>query len=347
MTTPETPDEGSEEAKEDSPSSPLVPPPDTPSTNPAPPRSFSFRNRWVLIGGSIAGVVVVAIIAVVVVMLVMGGGVGGPVSTLELIPADSQGVFLLNLQAARDNEENFPGDFDDFAENIQEEIEEEFDTEEIDIQQVSNFSVVELGYDWGDLVLLEGDFSFDDIRDDWEDQGHERDSYKGYELWDGRNYYALLEAEGAVVAAYSEEIIKDVIKNLDRGSGSLADAEDNDLKLILDKFGGLPAAIAIANDFCDDDVSGCIGFGMAYAGSDLDREEVFVDLVVLFSSERRAERVFEDYDDVDDLMENVLDSLADSAEDFSGVLDVDDVDVDDISNDGVFVLGTGIIDVEE
>ena len=46
-------------------------------------------------------------------------------------------------------------------------------------------------------------------------------------------------------------------------------------------------------------------------------------------------------------MENVLDSLADSAEDFSGVLDVDDVDVDDISNDGVFVLGTGIIDVEE
>ena len=206
-----------------------------------------------------------------------------------MIPADSQGVFLLNLQAARDNEENFPGDFDDFAENIQEEIEEEFDTEEIDIQQVSNFSVVELGYDWGDLVLLEGDFSFDDIRDDWEDQGHERDSYKGYELWDGRNYYALLEAEGAVVAAYSEEIIKDVIKNLDRGSGSLADAEDNDLKLILDKFGGLPAAIAIANDFCDDDVSGCIGFGMAYAGSDLDREEVFVDLVVLFSSERRAE----------------------------------------------------------
>ena len=50
----------------------------------------------------------------------------------------------MNLQAARDNEENFPGDFDDFAENIQEEIEDEFDMEEIDIQQVSNFSVVEL-----------------------------------------------------------------------------------------------------------------------------------------------------------------------------------------------------------
>ena len=149
------------------------------------------------------------------------------------------------------------------------------------------------------------------------------------------------------MASYSEEIIKDIIKNLDRGSGSLADAEDNDLKLILDKLEGLPAAIAIANDSCDDDVSDCIGFGMACAGSDLNREEVFVNLVVLFSSERRAERVFEDYDDVADLMENVLDSLADGADDFSGVFDVDDVDIGDISNDGVFVLGAGIIDVEE
>ena len=272
MTTRETPDDGSEEVDGDSPSSSLVPSPDTPSTDPAPRRRFSFRNRWVLIGGSIAGVVVVAIIAVVVVMLVMGGGVGGPVSTLELIPDDSQAVFLLNLQAARDNQENFPGDFDDFAEDIQEEIEDEFRTEEIDIRQVSKFSLVALGGGWeGKAVLLEGDFFFDDIRDDWEDQGYEEDSYKGYELWDGRNYYALLEEEGAVVASGSEEIIKDVIKNLDRGSGSLANAEDNDLKLILDKLGGSPAVVAIGRDSCDDDISGCVGFGMAYAGSDLAR----------------------------------------------------------------------------
>ena len=107
--------------------------------------------------------------------------------------------------------------------------------------------------------------------------------------------------------------------------------------------------VAIAGDLgeqCDNAVSGCSGIGVAYAGSDLDREEITVDLAVLFSSERRAERAADDYDDVAEFLEELLDGLAEDADDFSGLPYADSVDIDDISAEGEFVLGTGFIEIE-
>ena len=279
----------------------------------------------------------------VVVLLVVGGGSATSTSTLAMVPADTPVALLLNVQAIREHQDDFPGDFDDFEEELQETIEDNFGTEEIDLLQVNDYLVV--GYDF-ETNLLKGNFRFGDIRDDWEDRGFEKDSYKGYELWDGDDNYALLEEEGAVIRTRGEDDIKDVIKIIDGGSGSLADSEDSDLKRLLDKLGSSPAVIAIAgDDICGDAVSGCRGMGVAYSGGDVDREEISTNLVVLFSNERRAERAAEEYDDIAEVMEELLAELADSAEEY-GVFDAAAVDVDDILNDGEFAIGTGIIDVE-
>ena len=343
MTTPETPEQ------------PENTPTETQDNGQVPPRSSGssrsgglLGNKWVLIGGGVAGVVVVVIIIVVV---VMGAGGGPSGSTLQLIPEDTFVVGLLDVKAVRENPDDFPGDYDDFIDGLQENILEEFDTEEIDVEQVSNFvfwiSELRGGSD-SVALLLQGDFFFGDIRDDWDDQDFDEESYKGYEYWDGPEYYALLEDEGAIIGSSSENLIKEIIKIVDQGDGSLADTKKNSrIKLILDKLGSSPAAIASLSGICEDALSGCDGWGAAFTGFNPDRSEVSTDLVVLFSSERRAERAAEDYDDVAEFLERYLGNMSQGMSKNDGVMKAEDVEIDDLSRDGVFVVGSGIIEVEE
>ena len=346
MTTPETPGE-SPELHDGDPTSASSTPPD-PSAVPSSRRGFNWRNRWVLIGGSVV-VGVAVVVAVAVVMLTVGGGSGGSSSALELIPDNTEVLLMLNMETIRNRQADFPGDYDDFADEIQHEIDSELDTEEISLEQVNGFILAADSEYYDGLLLIQGDFAFGDIRDDWEDQEFEEDSYINYEIWDGDNYYALLEDHGAIITSNSEELVKEVIKIVDRGTGSLAADLDGDLSRIMAGLGSSPVMIGVVGDSgesCDAVAPGCVGYGAAYSGSDLDREEVTANLVFLFSSERRAERAVDEYDDVADLMEEVLENFAEEADDLPGLPDVDGVDIDDITADGEFVLGIGIIEIE-
>ena len=120
------------------------PPSDTPeqpeatsSVDPVGP-SGNSRKRWFLIGGIGGAAAVVAIVVVVVVMMLLGGRGGVSASALELIPEDVEGIFILDVQAVKDNPSAFPGDADDFEDYFDEEIQKDFETEEIDFRQVSD-----------------------------------------------------------------------------------------------------------------------------------------------------------------------------------------------------------------
>ena len=319
----------------------------SPPSGPASRRGFNWRNRWVLIGGGSAAIV--AVVVIVVAVMLTGGGPGGSSSALALVPDDTEAIVMLDMATIRSRQADFPGDNDDFIDDVRQEIEWKFDTEEIDLEQVNDFILLANDRYFDDTMLLVGDFVFEDIRDEWEDRDFEDDSYRGYEIWDGGDYYALLEDEGAIVASDSEDLVKDVINIVDRGTGSLADDDSGDLARIIAALGSSPVEVAIAGDLgeqCNDAVSGCSGIGASFAGSDLDREEITVNLAVLFSSERRAERAADDYDDVADLLEELLEGLAEDADDFSGLPYADSVDIDDITAEGEFVLGTGFIEIE-
>ena len=103
----------------------------------------------------------------------------------------------------------------------------------------------------------------------------------------GGEIVVLLEDKGIIYKS-SEEGVRDLMDILNSGSGSLADAEaeDNELKRILDELGGSPAVVATVvkedsdDDDCgnivgsgDDGVAGCMGFGSAYSGSDDTKDE--------------------------------------------------------------------------
>ena len=346
MTTPETPGDIPEQPESDTSGSASVP--SGPAGGRASRRGFNWKNKWVLLGGGVAGIVAVVIV-VAAVMLTAGGASGGSSSALELIPDDTGVLFLLDLEMVRAGQEEFPGDYDDFLDELQEEIDSEFNTEEISFEQVNSIIVAAENQFFDGVIVMLGDFAFGDIQDEWEDREYEEDSYRGYEIWDGGDYFVFLENAGAIVASNSEDRVKDIINIVDRGTGSLADDQEGDLARIVSQLGSSPVVVAAAGDYgeqCENTVAGCAGFGLAYSSADLDREEVTANLAILFSSERRAERAVDDYDDVAELMESLLDGFAEEADDFAGLPDAEDVDIDDLSVDGEFVQGTGFIEIQ-
>lgn len=179
-----------------------------------------------------------------------------------------------------------------------------------------------------DDVLHIGNFEFVDIREELEDAYGESDEYRGFEVWNGRNW-ALLEDQGALIKG--DELVEAVLKVIDTGKGSLAAVTEEsrngwELKQALDKAGeGLLTWGFTDCDFLPDirprfalgeSLSGCRAAVWTVKGGDPNATEM--DLVFVFSSERRAES------GMDDIEEAILDSDA-------------DIDIDLIEADGEFV----------
>ena len=88
------------------------------------------------------------------------------------------------------------------------------------------------------LLVLQGDFVFADIRDELsETWNYQNGEYRGNELWEGRDWawaaVALFEQENIVLMANRREAIREVFRNLEDGSGSLADEKDSRMRQFL------------------------------------------------------------------------------------------------------------------
>lgn len=322
-------------------------PPDSATTSGR--RGFNWRNKWVLIGGSIAVVVAVVVIVAAVMLTAGSGVVGGNGSALKMLSDDTEVLVMIDMAAIRNNEDNFPGDYDDFADDMQQRIDDALDTQEVAYGQVDSYILAGNSRTYEEMLLIQGDVAFSDIQDDWEDQGFQDDSYQGYDIWDGDDYYVLVEKHSAVIVSDSEQMIRDVIKIIDRESGSVEDDPDGNLARIIARLDSSPIKMAATGDAaegCGAWVDGCVGYGAGYSGADPQREEITAGLVVVFSSERRAERAVDDYDQVANFMEDMLDNIARQVDNFTSPARVGEVDVDEISADGEFVFGVGFIEID-
>ena len=258
---------------------------------------------------------------------------------LALIPADAEEVALLDVQTIRKNPNRFPGNFRVFEEELVEKIENELDTEEIGFDQVGYF-VRFRGVEWGQETLVTGDLAFDEIRDDWEEQGKEKESYGNYEIWGSD--IVVFEDEGAILTAGQRE----QLDRLAGAPGPLADADDENLKMILDRLGNSPATFADVDTDYGCDLDGCLGFGAAFTRFDTDRQWIHVDLVMLFSDKKMTEQAVDEYDALVEEMDDNLLGIAWELSDYIGVSEFGTT-VEEIEVDGEFVLGSAIIWLRE
>ena len=284
---------------------------------PTAPGRTGSSFKLLAFGGASRGAVLLVLMAVAGFLLLSCGESGppSPGSTLHLVPANAEGFAVFNIAEMKASP--------DVAEAMEIDLSEEFVVGLIweDFDELTT-----VAWEGNDVSVLKGSFDFDDVRDELEELGLEESSYRGYELWER---FALLQEDGYLIFSSSPEPIEEVLKNLYRGEGHLAGAEDNDLKRILEK---LPEAFlkgaSVREGFCP--VKRCQGAGISFTGMDLDREAVTGEIAILFSSERSAEDAAEEYDAIADFVKEEWGS-----------------DLENAESDGEFVIGTATEKIED
>ena len=277
-------------------------------------------TRWLLIGGGGGGILVIVIVVVLLFVTgVIGGGNPQPTSILDLVLEDAEVVTVIDVARILDN--------DFFAEEIFDEYEREDLEDDMGINPEDLSEMVVAAWAGGEVIVMSGNFDLDYIREELEDQDSEENSYRGYEVWEDPDGKAGALLEGYIVISEATRPVENVLKNLYRGSGSLAQADaDNEMKQILDKVGSGFVVAAVTGDSCW--VERCEGYGWAMAEVDESEEEARVEIVLLFRNERGAEWAADDYDQVSDFLEQ------------------EGFDIEDTEADGKFVMGDGTLEFE-
>ena len=291
-----------------------------------------------IIGGGAAALVAVIVIVVLAVTGVFGGGGGsGGGNVLGYIPGDAGLVTIddVRTQMNRDG-------LEDYVEFIQDSGDDSRDTKDIgmDDDNIQSFAVVYESLGGNDILwIAEGDFEFDDIREELDDGlDCEDDDYRGFEMWEcsGRGFpaaVAIFEKDGyIVIASQRQSDLERLLTYMSREPEQLANAEDSDIRRILNTVGDGWLQIAAVDD-CP--VDRCQGSGLALRGDDSD--SIDVSFALMFGSERAAEAM-EGEIGIDDYITTLLSVLA------------LDLDIGNVRANGEFVVGDGIaefVDPEE
>ena len=280
------------------------------------------RRKMLLWGGGGGVLLIAAVAVIVVVVLIMRGGSlpGGP---LGLVPDDASWVQVVDVERI------LAGDApDDSADDFEDEWEDRLDDIGVSLDDLD--TLVQAQGDDGTVLVFGGDLDFEQIRDELDDARYDDDDYRGYEVWDDGDLWveaaALLDGRGEVVVG-STDAVEGVLKALSRGSGTLLQDDDNDLRRALERAG--QGWVVFGLEGCQGaGVRGCEAVGAAVSeGSESYLVETT--FAYLFRNERTAESELEDLEDyLDDELSR-------------------DVDIEEVKTDGEFVIVTVSVDEDD
>ena len=260
---------------------------------------------------------------------------------LTMVPSNIGGlIFILNMKAIRESRDQLPGDYLTFAQDIEKRIERHLNNDEITANEVDTF--VFTGQDNG-LILLRGDFKYEDIRFQWQGEDYRKRTYRGYEIWDGADTYAILEDRRTVIGSNYEAYVKDFIRIHDGSRTSLADEEENDLTRVIKKLGTATATIAVSQEG-DCGIRGCRAYGLTYISTDNHRGKAEINLAILLENEAMARNALEGYNTADEAMQQFAMRIAPGIH--PGLPSIDSVQIGEIRRDGSFLLAQGTVDIE-
>ena len=260
---------------------------------------------------------------------------------LTMVPSNIGGlIFILNMKAIRESRDQLPGDYLTFAQDIEKRIEGQLNNDEITAKEVDTFVFAAPG-----LILVRGDFKYEDIRFKWQGEDYRKRAYRGYEIWDGADTYAILEDRRTVIGSNYESYVKDFIRVHDGSRTSLADEEENDLTRVIKKLGTATATIAVSQDNdCPGRIRGCRAYGLTYISTDNHRGKAEINLAILLENEAMARNALEGYKQADETMQWFAVRIGPGIH--PGLPSIDSVQIGEIRRDGNFLLAQGTVDIE-
>ena len=168
-----------------------------------------------------------------------------------LIPVDADQAFIFDVSAMLSGD--IPGNIeDDFATWADELFDGDIDLGDVDTLVVIDDS----------LLLAQGSFNFDRIRDTLEDLGYESEEFLGFETWGERA--ALIEDEDYVMLGFVPGALQEMLESIDRERNLLAYERNSDLSQVVDEVGS-GAILYLLPDCGGFPLYGCVAFGTSYS----------------------------------------------------------------------------------
>ena len=258
---------------------------------------------------------------------------------LTMVPSNIGGlIFILNMKAIRESRDQLPEAYRTFAQDIEKRIEGQLNNDEITAKEVDTFVFASPG-----LILVRGDFKYEDIRFKWQGEDYRKRTYRGYEIWDGADTYAILEDRRTVIGSNYEGYVKEFIRIHDGSRTSLADEEEHNLTRVIKKLGTATATIAVSQEG-DCGIRGCRAYGLTYISTDNHRGKAEINLAILLENEAMARNALEGYNTADEAMQQFALTIGPGIH--PGLPSIDSVQIGEIRRDGSFLLARGTVDIK-
>ena len=238
-----------------------------------------------------------------------GGGASAPGDPTELILEAATYVNIVDMKSLLESTPfpAFPSGSDDVpdAQDAWRDLWDDSDYAfETNPDIVTALITVQVYYDFETIpyTIINGEFDFDSIKNELEDEGFEEDSYHNQTIWEKDNGKSVALFEDVNTYVYgNSDTIREVLNAIDRGTGFIA--ADSDMKRAMDAAGD--GLIRNATEDCDvifivgyrgDTFKGCNVYAEAVTGGDYD--ETKMTMAFVFRSERRAESGMEFLEDL-------------------------------------------------
>ena len=199
-----------------------------------------------------------------------------------LIPVDSEFAVILEVSdmLGGDAPRELQGEFEVWADEL-------FDGD-IDLYDVDTLVVIE-----DSLLLAQGNFDFDLIRDGLEGLGYEADDFLGFEVWGERA--ALIPQGDYVVIGFAPEAVRDLLQSADQGRDIAVYERNSDLASLLDEIGSGDVTVLMPSH-CEDistgedfSTGGCYASGVTYTFLNARDDATMMRLVFLHEDSETAE----------------------------------------------------------
>lgn len=244
---------------------------------------------------------------------IFGGGGSGAADMIDMmkkVPEDMEFLMLLDINAVR-TDDDLKAIYED--EDFQRTYSEHF----LDIEDIDRVG-------FGSVVLYEGEFDLDDVREWLESNGYDEEEYKDVEIWEWEDWYSRSVAlmSGLIIAGEIDDV-KDCIDVIEEGEDSLYD--DRDIKDVVDRLpDGFMASVGYSSSglyWHYDDIEAT---GTSMAKHDSDSFEVT--WIVKFEAEATVE------DTIDGIRQD---------------MENDELRNINVTRDGQFVKATFEVDIED
>ena len=243
-----------------------------------------------------AAVCIVALVAIAFVTLAcseVGSLIGEGVNPVGLLPQDTHSFTILDFNLILN------GDAPESVQNGLGGLEKMLEGVGIFIDELEKtVHIFEQNY----RFIANGNFNWDAIRDELEDQGYEHDTYRNYEVlksYYSSDYVAFIKSDDILILG-DEGWVKDIIRGIVRESGLMMHTGSSDVMNLLDKIG---SGWQVSVSECNDDMFGLALMGCEIRGEALSRNkslEIKSTIVFMFTKKwiasSQASHIAETYD---------------------------------------------------